>query len=112
MRWLALLALLFIGTETSSASDLCMLLQPCKAPARYASGAYIAKPEVREVSMQTVSQYCNDTHVAAGAGALGCATIEGGTCLVLVPKEVRAISPQLFKLIVEHELAHCRGWVH
>lgn len=114
MKFLALAALVLLGAAApaNASSDLCELLQPCRAPAQYASGAFVAKPVVREVGMEVVRSRCNDTHVAAGEGALGCASFESGACVVLVPKDVKAISPELFRLIVEHELAHCRGWVH
>jgi hypothetical protein len=113
-RFVAAAGLLVLGAIATpvSASDLCELLQPCRAPAKYASGTFLAKPDVREVGMDVVRARCNDVHVAAGEGALGCASFEGDRRVVIVPAAVKKISPGLFRLLVEHELAHCRGWVH
>lgn len=113
-----------------STEQLCQILQPCQAPPQYASGPYLAKPIVRRVSLQQVQSICGGGYAAflgkrarpksiqaavasgGGFGTLGCAQLNATECIVHVPSDLSAVLPQLFRLVLAHELAHCRGWVH
>lgn len=113
-----------------STQELCQLLQPCLPPARYASGPYLAKPVIRRVTLRQVQSICGgadatrqghqyrsdskQTAVSSGGdlGTLGCALIEGADCIVHVPIDLKSVLPELYRIVLVHELAHCRGWVH
>jgi hypothetical protein len=109
---------------TFSKVQLCQILQPCEVPQRFASGPFREKPVVRKVSLRDIQTICGgrrpfpgnrDRAAAADAdvpGLLGCAQFVGGACVVHVPGDLEAAVPELYRLIVDHELAHCRGWVH
>jgi hypothetical protein len=32
--------------------------------------------------------------------------------VVHVPGDLKVAVPELYEVVVQHELAHCRGWVH
>lgn len=34
------------------------------------------------------------------------------TCLVRIAREARQVSASLYQTVLNHELAHCRGWRH
>jgi hypothetical protein len=117
----ALLAAVAIATASSSvpaaaASDaeLCALLEPCKAPAAFTNKPYLAKPVIKEVSMSEVRLACinPDVAVSHAQNPLGCTSFEGNSCVITIPAELKNVSGQLYRLVLEHELAHCRGWVH
>ena len=117
-----------------STAMLCEILQPCQPPARYASGAYLAKPAVRHVTLRQLQGICGGGYAAflgdkakqrpvsvqaalasgdaADLGILGCAALDTTSCVVHVASDVRAALPDLYRLVLAHELAHCRGWVH
>jgi hypothetical protein len=113
-----------------STTQLCEILQPCEAPARYASGPYLAKPAIRHVSLKQIQGICGSAYsrflgprtghetvqaavsANAGFGTLGCAQLTASACIVHVPSDLRAVLPDLYRLVLAHELAHCRGWVH
>jgi hypothetical protein len=124
----ALGMLLLAGTSVESASystaELCKVLQPCVAPAKYAAGPYLAKPIIRVVSLREVQSACGGPFalnrkgaatihaVMSGDGTLGCASIANNNCVVHVPGDLKSVLPDLYRLVLAHELAHCRGWVH
>ena len=113
-----------------STTQLCQILQPCQPPAQYASGPYVAKPVIRQVSLRQIQSICGSGYAAflgtkahpdsvqaavdAGGdfGTLGCAQLNAGDCVVHVPSDLQAALPELYRLVLAHELAHCRGWVH
>ena len=113
-----------------STAQLCQILQPCLPPAQYASGPYVAKPTVRQLSLKQIQGVCGgyarflgktpqgpetvQAAVDAGGnfGTLGCAQLNAGGCVVHVPSDLQAVLPELYRLVLAHELAHCRGWVH
>jgi hypothetical protein len=97
--------------------EFCAVMQYCRIPARYRNGPFLAKPVIREVSLVEVKRGCSAGGDVASKGILseyilGCARIVGANCVIYVPKEVRTISSEIFDMVLEHELAHCRGWVH
>lgn len=100
--------------SNSDSKGLCALLQPCKAPAEYSAGPFVKKPEIHLVPTKSISEACGvgSAQVHGHGGALGCASLNTQTCTVYLPKEIQALSPELFALIKNHELAHCRGWDH
>lgn len=113
-----------------STAQLCEILQPCQAPARYSSGPYLAKPVIQQVSLKQLQRVCgggssrflgpragHETVQAAVSAnrdfdTLGCAQLTPSACIVHVPSDLRAVLPGLYRLVLAHELAHCRGWVH
>lgn len=117
-----------------STATLCEILQPCQPPAQYASGAYLAKPVVRNVTLRELQGICGGGYAAflgdkmkrrevslqaamasgqaADFGILGCAALDTASCVVHVPSDVKTALPDLYRLVLSHELAHCRGWVH
>ena len=117
-----------------STETLCEILQPCQPPAQYARGAYLAKPVVQHVTLRQLQAICGGGYAAflgdkvkqrpvsvqaalasgdaADLGILGCTDLNAASCIVSVPSDVRAQLPDLYRLILAHELAHCRGWVH
>jgi len=97
--------------------EFCAVMQYCRIPARYRKGGFLAKPVIREVSLSEVREGCSTTTEVSRKGILadyilGCARIVGANCFIYVPKDVRTISDEIFEMVLEHELAHCRGWVH
>ncbi len=116
--------------ESYTTEQLCQVLQPCLPPAQYASGPFIAKPVVRQVTLRQLQSACGGGYAAllgdkyrpesiqavvssgANFGALGCAQLTSGECVVHVPSDLKAVLPGLYRLVLNHELAHCRGWVH
>ena len=100
-------------------------------PAQYASGPFRAKPVIRHLPLKQVKNVCgsgyarflkpraparNETVQAAGMAnadfALGCARLTASECIVHLPSDVRTALPALYRVLLAHELAHCRGWVH
>jgi hypothetical protein len=113
---------------TFSKVQLCQVLQPCEPPAKFASGPFLETPVIRKVSLREVQTACGgryrpflgDRGVATATanadsgfpGIMGCAQFVGSACVVHVPRDIEAAVPELYALILAHELAHCRGWVH
>lgn len=112
-----------------STATLCQVLMPCQPPAPYATGPYIAPPVLREVTLRQVQSVCGGYRAflgaatpsvqaaMAGGGAfgfdiLGCAQLTASSCVVHVPRDLKVELPELFDLILAHELGHCRGWRH
>jgi hypothetical protein len=116
-----------------STATLCQVLEPCQPPARYASGAFLAPPVVREITLRQVQSACSGYRAflgdrpyqgaepvqaalagggALGFGIMGCAQLTGSSCIVHVPRDLKAELPELFELVLAHELGHCRGWRH
>ena len=112
-----------------STEQLCQILQPCQAPPQYASGPFLAKPIVRRISLRQLQSVCGGGYAAflgkkappqsiqaavasGGFGTLGCAQLKATECIVHVPSDLGVVLPQLYRLVLAHELAHCRGWVH
>lgn len=97
--------------------EFCAVMQYCRIPVRYRKGPFLAKPVIREVSLDEVRRGCNaGTEVSRkgilGDYILGCARVVGANCVIYIPSEVRTVSEEIFAMALEHELAHCRGWVH
>jgi hypothetical protein len=117
-----------------STSNLCELLLPCLPPAQFANGAFLAKPVIQNVTLSQLQTVCGGGYAAllgdkakqrqvslqaamasgdaADFGILGCTDLNAVSCVVNVPGEVKAELPELYRLVLTHELAHCRGWVH
>ncbi len=100
-----------------SKAELCQVLYPCEPPARYQSGPYLEKPRIVSVSMQQVQAICaGHSDMAAGSGfpftVMGCAQLTGTECVVHVSDSLKKVSGDLYKLVLAHELGHCRGWRH
>lgn len=117
-----------------STQTLCEILQPCQPPPPYASGAFLAKPIVRHVTLTQLQGICGGGYAAflgdkakkrpvslqaamasgqaSDFGILGCAALDTTSCVVHLPADVKAAIPDLYQLVLAHELAHCRGWVH
>lgn len=97
--------------------EFCSVMQYCRIPLRYRKGPFLAKPVIREVSVSEVRKGCSTNAEGASKGilddyVLGCARIVDEECVIYVPTEARMISDEIFDMVIEHELAHCRGWVH
>jgi hypothetical protein len=62
--------------------------------------------------MQQVQAICAGEVQAAGSppSVMGCAQLANGACVVHISS--KSISQDLYDLVLEHELGHCRGWVH
>ena len=117
-----------------STATLCEILQPCQPPPQYARGAFLAKPVVQHVTLRQLQGICGGGYAAflgdkatqrpvslqaalasgntADLGILGCTDLNATSCTVHVPSDVKAALPELYQLVLAHELAHCRGWVH
>jgi hypothetical protein len=97
-----------------SEETVCAVLQPCAVPASFSSGPFLAPPEVRDVPLARIQRICSGgLHAAAGGNSLlGCAQLAGGKCVVHVPSDIKRAVPTLYRMILQHELAHCRGWRH
>ena len=99
-----------------STAELCQILQPCQPPAKFAKGGFLAKPIVRDVSLSEVQSVCGGAGDRAASGfpygIFGCAQVNPDSCMVHVPRELKAKLPELYSLVLAHELGHCRGWVH
>jgi hypothetical protein len=117
-------------------AELCQILQPCQPPARFASGPFVVPPVIEKVTLRQVQSICGggpssasrdkqgdlgpETVQAALASAassfhseiMGCAQLQATRCVVHVPADLQSQLPDLYRLIVAHELGHCRGWVH
>jgi hypothetical protein len=122
-RILLILAILLLPPTTADAmksrfstAELCQILQPCQPPAQYARGPFVAKPVVLQVSLREVQSICGGGGDQAAAGfpygIFGCAQITESSCIVHVPRELKAEIPELYAQVLAHELGHCRGWVH
>jgi hypothetical protein len=94
-------------------AELCVLLQPCRPPAAFSRGPFVAEPDIRVVDLKSLRKICTrGLHLGRDERAFGCAAFQRGRCVVHLPREIQTLSPALFRIIKEHELAHCRGWVH
>ncbi len=115
-------ALMFAAAPAQSADmpisiseeTICAVLQPCTVPASFSSGPFLAPPEVRDVPLARIQRICSGgMHASAGGNSLlGCAQLAGGRCVVHVPADIKRAVPVLYRMILQHELAHCRGWRH
>ena len=118
-----------------SVDTMCAALQPCQPPAKYASGPFLKPPQVVHVTLRKVQRICGrgliaylgEDAFAGGPGTIqaitasggnfgpnimGCAQLTSANCVVHVPSEFKSDVPELYDLVLAHELAHCRGWVH
>jgi hypothetical protein len=98
-----------------SEATLCKILVPCEPPAQYAAGPYLAPPIIRQVTLARIQTVCRNAGDASSGdlpGIMGCAAFEAGACVVHVPSDLKSTIPELYSVILRHELAHCRGWVH
>lgn len=117
-----------------STATLCEILLPCLPPPQFARGAFLAKPIVQHVTLRQLQSVCGGGYTAflgdkvrqrpvslqaavasgnaADLGVLGCADLNATSCVVHVSSDLKAELPDLYRLVLAHELAHCRGWVH
>jgi hypothetical protein len=99
-----------------STAELCQVLQPCEPPAEFSKGAFLARPIIRQVSLHEIQTICGGGGDQAAAGfpygIFGCAQVRADSCVVHVPRELKLEVPELYALVLAHELGHCRGWVH
>ena len=118
-----------------STATMCEVLQPCRPPAQYASGPFLEPPQIVPVTLRRVQAICGAGYAAflgkdaiasgpatvqavkaSGGGfnfsIMGCAQLTGNACIVHLPSDLRAEMPELYALVLAHELGHCRGWVH
>ena len=112
LRLFCAAAAFFAVTSVASAEDYCDILQPCNIPVKFTQGQYRATPVIKEIPYRALQVRCGTSHYAAGNGALGCTIFNANECHVYLPAEFKKKLPDLFVLIREHELAHCRGWRH
>jgi len=130
MRNLLLAFVLLLAASTaawamqsqSQRNELCQIMEPCLPPPAYASGPFLAKPVIINVTMRQVQKICGsgaraflgDRVNTAGTpySIFGCAKLEATACIVHVPSDVKAISADLYDVILQHELGHCRGRRH
>jgi hypothetical protein len=103
-----------VNAASYSREQLCMILQPCEPPRAFASGPFVAEPVIIEVTLRQIQQRCGSAseNIVAADTIMGCALLEPTRCVVHVPKDVKAAIPELYDVVLRHELAHCRGWVH
>ena len=114
------------------AGVLCAVLLPCLPPTRYTRGPFVEPPTIERVSLATIQQACSTGenivlsptskktpriqqalgNFGGGLSIMGCALITNTSCIVHVPSDVEKVIPRLYDIVVEHELGHCRGWVH
>lgn len=99
-------------TKKFSMTTICAVLMPCQPPPRYASGPFLEKPVIELVTLREIQTICGDYGARGDEGILGCAGLTPTSCIVHVPSDVKAGLPEVFRVILAHELAHCRGWVH
>lgn len=115
-------------SQKYSTAQMCQIVQPCLPPAQFASGALLAKLVLKKLPLRDVQSICGgpfaflgekarpaNIHAAIasnGSGALGCAQLTSDACTVHVAADLGAAVPELYQLVLRHELAHCRGWVH
>lgn len=97
-----------------STATMCAALQPCMAPAKYSSGEFPEKPIIKHVTMNQLQAICGSSgdNASGTDGVIGCAQHTGTACIVHLPSKLRAEIPELYRLVLAHELAHCRGWKH
>ena len=113
-----------------STETLCEIVQPCLPPAQYARGPFLARPAIKLMSLERIQSACADgfamrgtlpesarsvqaaVSMGADLGTLGCAQVQATQCEVFLPSDLRRVLPQLYSLVLTHELGHCRGWVH
>jgi hypothetical protein len=91
---------------------ICQILQPCDPPAQYSSGPFLAQPVIMDMDQHEMALTCNGSAHGAAGGALGCATFKQGYCIVTMSRDIKETLPELYQVILQHELGHCRGWVH
>jgi hypothetical protein len=114
---LALPAVAHASPPRFSVDQICKILEPCLPPAKYDSGSFVEPPVIVPVTLTQIQSICsNDIDgISPGSGfpsIMGCATFEGGKCVVHVPADVSATIPDLYNVVLRHELGHCRGWTH
>lgn len=105
----------FMSAAPASAGgiDLCQIVDHCRAPARYATGPFRAEPVVRTMDARNLATWCSNGQGLGGQeGPLGCTELGSDRCLVFISDKVRPASRELYDLVLAHELAHCRGWIH
>jgi hypothetical protein len=127
MRTFPIAALLAIGAFASvvpdtghaklSKREFCAVAEYCRIPVQFRRGPFLAQPLLREMPIREIQKNCSrDGHAAGPFGVnspvIGCAKFQDTNCVVYLPKEVRDLSKDIFDMVVEHELAHCRGWTH
>ena len=101
-----------------SKAEICEALgHDCEPPAAYRSGPFLEPPRVVSVSMQQIQAICaGEVNAATGSGfpyaVMGCAQLTGSGCIVHVSNSLKTVSPELYNVVLAHELGHCRGWQH
>ena len=72
---------------------------------------------VIDVTLQQIQSICGADDVGRVGGGgdsvpsiMGCATFQGGKCIVHVPGDLKTVLPDVYDVVLRHELGHCRGW--
>lgn len=107
MRWVIflLIALLPSAGQTGAYRDLDgTWWDQVDPPAHFRSGTYLAPPKIRFLPREKTFEVCL---AATRITTLGCAEIYADACRVTIADD---LPPTFLKAVVEHELAHCRGW--
>lgn len=115
-----------------TANELCKVLLPCRPPARFATGMFLEPPQIERMQLNRLQYECTQgERIVAKPGMpgfakiqhalglyggqetiMGCALLTSDSCIVHVPSDIEVRIPMLYRLILDHELGHCRGWVH
>lgn len=90
----------------------CLGVPTCLPPAKYASGPFLQPPVIRLVRARDLQSICANGIGAPGDTIVGCSEMTETTCLVRIAREARLGSGSLYQAVLNHELAHCRGWRH
>src|SRR6185503_18746319 len=110
-----LVSLAFLATASAvQAHDgtACLGLPTCQPPSKYTSGPFLQRPIIRIVSGRALQSICANGVGASGDTIVGCAEMTGTTCVIRIAKEARQAGASLYNAVLNHELAHCRGWRH
>jgi hypothetical protein len=99
-------------------AEMCQVIYPCEPPVNYRSGPFLAPPHIVAVTMPRIQAICGGGEERAARGSafpydiMACAQVTPTSCVIHISNGLRAASPELYALVLAHELGHCRGWVH
>ena len=108
--WLALP--LLAGAPASGFSQQVDQYRLVMPPARYTSGPYLYPVKIHRLPNGRMLSVCVNVIPTKGGYAapeLGCSKVGPVNCDIYLPQK-RTIPKLLADHIVQHELAHCRGW--
>jgi len=105
------------ASQRFSVDEICKILVPCLPPAKYDHGPFVEPPLIVDVTLSQIQSICsngNEGVVEEGSlpSIMGCAEFEDGKCVVHVPADIETTIPDLYNVVLRHELGHCRGWTH